>query len=1257
MLSQWLMRRDRRRHRQHLGPRAAGPYLQAVRRRAPVGPGRHRHPAPPGRAAVHPHAGSGRGGGEGSGRTSRRRHPSGHARVSGPAHRRQRRTGRTGARAGSGRGDAGARRAAGRRHLPFAGRSHRQGLPDRAHRQCAGRVAPCAGRGRDAQAQLRPAVQGRARGGRGRTGRQPSRPLGQDPRGRADRRPGLGRDEGEGRMIAMPAPIKRLPGRGARRPADAARRGGGGLPSRRPDARRSGGSQRPAAGDQHHPLRPLHRPARGLGHSGGQGPAAPRPAAHFGCASGPGAERRASSDRPERPDAGRAPGGPRPGPGRGDVRAGRPPRLSAGQLGRAPDRPFGHGRPGRRGRRTGLRPGNPRGGRRQRGLPPVDRPAGAGRGPADRQAPHHRLPRHQQGAHAGGGLSAFVQHRHLATGGRDGRRCDARLLPPSGPAGRRPDRAEGIRRPAQGAQVGRQHPGVAVLRLRHHGHADPASSAKPTAGPPLWAKRSPSSRTWRATADEPVAPFRTAAPGRGLGPGDHRRHRRQPPGGARRPVRRPAGDAGRRPRLHSAGPGERRGGRAGPVGHARRRGAGPGRIGRRAPGLRHRRARLLRRPAAHLRRDHRHQRQDLVGQHGHPGRRRPEGRQDLRPDRPRPDQPRRRRGRAPAGRTGPQGGHAPGAGGFVSRYRPASSGRGGDQGGGLHQPDPGPPRLSRHDGRVPRRQDAPVRGPAAARAHGGSERGFRRLFGLRLCLDHGGAGRDGRGRARPRPDPAGAPGDAGGPAPDPRRVERPGRSRPVHRGRRRPRPRDPGAGADPGRAGPPATHPRRRARGRGLCGLRPHARRAGDGAERPASPRERQADRRVRRGRRPRPRQASADGRDRRASGRYGHLGRALGAEQPVRHPDAAGAGRVAGDGAASAGGVPAAGRARAGADGGCPRRRLHPDRRELQRQSAVDEGGFRQPGRQAGISAAAPDPVSDGARGAGDGDLDDRGGRDGQPLHQLDPRQAGPGPADPRRRPGVPPVQGRHPDHGRADDPGGHRRGRAAVGRPDQPLYLDRLGRDGGLRRAGLHRRLRQGDEADLGRADVQAEAAGPDDRGGDRRRADHLDRLPLPEGGAAEHRLVLCGLCGLHHHRLLERGEPDGRAGRPGHRAGDDGGGRLRHHQLPGRQLPVRGLFAGPPCARRGRTGHLLRRHHRRGHGLPVVQRPAGQDLHGRHRLAGPGRHAGRGCGCNQTRNRIGNYRRPVRDGSVVGDYSGWLVQADRQARVPDGADPSPF
>uniref|UniRef100_A0A0N4Z3Q3 LigA n=1 Tax=Parastrongyloides trichosuri TaxID=131310 RepID=A0A0N4Z3Q3_PARTI len=614
-----------------------------------------------------------------------------------------------------------------------------------------------------------------------------------------------------------------------------------------------------------------------------------------------------------------------------------------------------------------------------------------------------------------------------------------------------------------------------------------ASSARPTAGPPRWAKRSPSSRTWRATADEPSqrppAPFRTAAPRRDLGSRDHRRHRRQPSGRARRPVRRPAGDAGRRPRLHSAGAGERRRRRAGAVRHARGRGAGSGRIGRRAPGLRHRRARLLRRPAAYLRRGDGHQRQDLgrqllspdmgghgpeVGQHGHPGRRRPEGRQDLRPDRPRPDQPRRRRGRPPAGRTGPQGSHAPGAGGLVPRHRPATSGRGGDQGGGLHQSDAGSPRLSRHDGRVPRRQDAPVRGPAAARAHGGSERGFRRLFGLRLGLDHGGAGRDGRGRARARPDPAGAPGDAGGPAPDTRRA-RPvrrrrlcrgrygGAGRPAGReralcsgvghperaggaGRRRARPR-PSARRrhrqrrqdqrDPGDQGGPRSgrikprldqelqQPYRRAadagadaaghgsgrvrdrhepsgRDRAAVGLRAPARRlrhhgragayrslrrrrGGGGAREGRHLRGAGAgrDRRGQRRRRPRRHRSSGRGKGRGGGADFwpcdglrrapaGLLGRALGAEQPVRHPDAAGAGRVAGDGFAGAGRFPASGRARA--DEGCqsPWRDVHPDRRELQRQPAVDEGGLRQSGRQACGAGRPPRRRADRHAGAG---------------------------------------------------------------------------------------------------------------------------------------------------------------------------------------------------------------------------------------------------------------------------------------------------
>uniref|UniRef100_A0A0N4Z2W1 LigA n=1 Tax=Parastrongyloides trichosuri TaxID=131310 RepID=A0A0N4Z2W1_PARTI len=328
---------DRRRHRQHLGPRAAGPYLQAVRRRASVGPGRDRHPASPGRAALHPHAGSGRGGGKGSGRPARRRHPSRHPRVPGAAHRRQQRAGRPGA----GLEAAEATLAPGGRDL------RRRGVGLGALGRLPG-VEPGA------------LVRARPR-------RRPAR--------RRHPRPHLPDHGGLLRRLRLPGP-----GRGARCVAGAGARDGGGLSSRRPDARRSGGSQRPAAGDQHHPLRPLYRPARGVGHSGRQGAAAPRPAAHPGQAPGQGDERRAPPDRADRPDAVGAPRGSCAGAGRSDVRAGGPPRLSAGQLGCASDRSFGYGRRGRCGRRTGLQSGNPRGGRRGRGLPPVDRPAGSGRG-------------------------------------------------------------------------------------------------------------------------------------------------------------------------------------------------------------------------------------------------------------------------------------------------------------------------------------------------------------------------------------------------------------------------------------------------------------------------------------------------------------------------------------------------------------------------------------------------------------------------------------------------------------------------------------------------------------------------------------------------------------------------------------------------------------------------------------------------------------------------------------------------------------
>ena len=47
--------------------------------------------------------------------------------------------------------------------------------------------------------------------------------------------------------------------------------------------------------------------------------------------------------------------------------------------------------------------------------------------------------------------------------------------------------------------------------------------------------------------------------------------------------------------------------------------------------------------------------------------------------------------------------------------------------------------------------------------------------------------------------------------------------------------------------------------------------------------------------------------------------------------------------------------------------------------------------------------------------------------------------PGDPSRRPGQPSAQGRHADDGRPADPDGGDRADAALGRPDEPLRLDR--------------------------------------------------------------------------------------------------------------------------------------------------------------------------------------------------------------------------
>jgi hypothetical protein len=97
------------------------------------------------------------------------------------------------------------------------------------------------------------------------------------------------------------------------------------------------------------------------------------------------------------------------------------------------------------------------------------------------------------------------------------------------------------------------------------------------------------------------------------------------------------------------------------------------------------------------------------------------------------------------------------------------------------------------------------------------------------------------------------------------------------------------------------------------------------------------------------------------------------------------------------------------------------------------------------------------------------------------------------------------------------------------------------------------------------------------------------------------------LRHRRHQQRGEPDRRPGRPGHHAGGDGGlgaGRVRLRDRQRRSTPSTCCSLHPG---RGRAADLLRRHGRRGPGLPVVQRPPGAGLHGRRGRAGAGRRLG--------------------------------------------------
>jgi hypothetical protein len=91
--------------------------------------------------------------------------------------------------------------------------------------------------------------------------------------------------------------------------------------------------------------------------------------------------------------------------------------------------------------------------------------------------------------------------------------------------------------------------------------------------------------------------------------------------------------------------------------------------------------------------------------------------------------------------------------------------------------------------------------------------------------------------------------------------------------------------------------------------------------------------------------------------------------------------------------------------------------------------------------------------------------------------------------------------------------------------------------------------------------------------------------------------------------------------------------------------------------RAGNFLRVAGRRVAGISLVQRASRGNVHGRRGIARAGRCDRHRGGDHQAGNFAALDRRRFRASSVIGDHSGGLVQADRQARLSHGAAASSF
>ena len=248
-------------------------------------------------------------------------------------------------------------------------------------------------------------------------------------------------------------------------------------------------------------------------------------------------------------------------------------------------------------------------------------------------------------------------------------------------------------------------------------------------------------------------------------------------------------------------------------------------------------------------------------------------------------------------------------------------------------------------------------------------------------------------------------------------------------------------------------------------------------------------------------------------------------------------------------------------------------------------------------------------------------------PVRAVDHRSSsaapGQGTADPQRRTPVASGEIRHPHHGRADDPLRCDGLDRAVGQSHQSVCLGRARRHARLRPGRLLRRLLEGHATDPCRNLGSYASPHRSDHCGRRllchrepgtTAVRHVAHVSLLQGADRRPRLVFHRVRRVHHRGRRQRGEPHGRSRRACHRSGHDLGAGLRVHRLFRRQRRVFRLSADPFRDRLGRARRAARRRARRRPRLPVVQRAACLDLHGRYRLACARRPPRRGCGRDQ-------------------------------------------